>query len=191
MHTQFHVLFLKKTSKISFIDGDKGILQYRGIPIEQLAEMSTFTEVAYLLLNGDLPTSEQLKHFKSDISQNTAIHPDLIRIIKSFPTDAHPMGMLAACISALSTVHPEANPALQGNKVYDSEDFVNKQIYRILGNIPTIAAYCYSHKTQKPFIEPRTDLWYEDNFLFLLDNFKETVYKSKQDLGQILNTLAW
>lgn len=102
------------TSKISYIDGDKGVLEYRGIPIEQLAEKSTFLEVAYLLINGELPTKPQLDLWTEKIMNHTFIHTDASSMMKSFRYDAHPMGMLISTLSAISTFHPEANPALAG-----------------------------------------------------------------------------
>jgi citrate synthase len=177
------------TSTISFIDGDKGILEYRGIPINQLAEKSSFLEVAYLLLYGDLPTYKQLFNFEEKVSTHTYIHTDLERIIKSFRYDAHPMGMLEAAISTLSTLHPEANPSLRGEKIYKDRQFLNKQFFRILGTIPTIAAYCYRHRIGKPFNQPRNDLSYIENFLYMLDYLNDTKFNSHPVLIKALEIL--
>lgn len=177
------------TSRISYIDGDKGILEYRGIPIDILAEKSSFIEVAYLIIYGDLPSKSQLKIFNDKVNHHTYIHTDLEKIIKSFRYDAHPMGMLESAISTMSTLHPEANPSLQGEKVYDDVNFLNKQIFRMLGNIPTIAAYCYRHRVGKPFNQPRNDLSYIENFLYMLDYLNDTKFKSNPVLIKALDIL--
>ena len=139
-------ILLTKTSRISYINGDKGILQYRGIPIEQLAEKSNFLEVSYLLLFGELPNKTQLDKFSCKIMNHTYIHTDLERMIKAYRYDAHPMGMLCSTLAALSTVHPEQNPSLVGETVYKNKEIRNKQIYRLIGNVPTIAANAYRHR---------------------------------------------
>jgi citrate synthase len=177
------------TSTISYIDGDVGILEYRGIPIEQLAVKSSFIEVAYLLIFGSLPSKTQLEKFNSKVINHTYIHTDLERIIKTFRYDAHPMGMLCSAISALSTLHPEANPSLQGDKIYKNTKFLNKQVYRILGTLPTIAAYCYRHRIGKPFNQPRNDLGFVENFLYMLDYLNDTKYNSHPVLIKALEIL--
>jgi citrate synthase len=134
------------TSRISFIDGDKGILEYRGYPIEQLAEKSSFIEVSYLLIYGELPSKQQLDYFSGRIMRHTFIHEDLATQMKAFRYDAHPMGMLISTLSSMSTVHPEANPALAGSNVYKTWPMRNKQIHRVLGTVPTIAAFSYRHR---------------------------------------------
>ncbi len=182
-------LYLTQTSRISYINGDKGILQYRGIPIEQLAEKSNFLEVSYLLLFGELPNKTQLDKFSGKIMNHTYIHTDLERMIKAFRYDAHPMGMLVSSISALSTLHPEANPALMGDKIYKDNKFVNKQIYRLLGNTPTLAAYCYRHRIGRPFNQPRNDLSYLENFLYLLDFMNDKEWKPHPILVKALDIL--
>ena len=186
IYYKWYKLILKiKTSKISYINGDKGILQYRGIPIEQLAEKSSFLEVTYLLLFGELPSSPQLKKFENKIMHHTYIHTDLERMIKSFRYDAHPMGMLGSSISALSTIHPEANPSLNGEKIYKDRKFVMKQVYRILGNTPTLAAYCYRHRVGRPNNQPRNDLSYIENFLYMLDFLNDSNYKPHPVLTKV------
>lgn len=102
------------TSRVSFIDGDKGILEYRGYPIEQLAEKASFLEVAYLLIQGELPTAAQLKQFSAKVMTHTFVHNDLLEMLKAFRYNAHPMGMLCSAFAAMSTLHPEQNPALAG-----------------------------------------------------------------------------
>jgi citrate synthase len=119
----------------------KGKLGYRGYPIEQLAEKSTFLEVAFLLLYGELPTADQFSYFKNRIMGHTFIHEDLKRMMEAFRFNSHPMGMIISTLAAMSTFHPEANPALQGQNVYDDKELRNKQIHRIIGTMPTIAAY--------------------------------------------------
>lgn len=113
-------------SKISFIDGDKGILEYRGYPIEQLAEKASFLEVAFLLIFGELPTADQLKKFEKKVMTHTFYHNELNNMMKSFRYDAHPMGMFISTMSAFSTFHPEANPALAGSDVYKNKELRNK-----------------------------------------------------------------
>lgn len=120
---------------------------------------------------------------------HTYIHTDLERMIKSFRYDAHPMGMLGAVTSAISTLHPEANPALMGDKIYKDKKFVNKQIYRILGNTPTLAAYCYRHRIGRPFNQPRNDLSYIENFLYLMDYMNDKEYNPHPTLTKALDIL--
>lgn len=164
-------------------------MQYRGIPIEQLAEKSTFVEVAYLLIYGELPSKSQLDYFNQKLMTHTYIHTDLERMIEAFRYDAHPMGMLVAGIGAMSTLHPEANPALQGDKIYKDPTFVNKQIFRLLGNLPTLAAYCYRHRIGRPFNEPRNDLSYIENFLYMMDYLNDKNYKPHPTLTKALDIL--
>lgn len=177
------------TSSISYIDGDKGILEYRGIPIETLSAKSNFVETAYLLLYGSLPNKNQLTYFNNKLVNHTYIHTDLEKIIKNFRYDAHPMGMLGATISALSTLHPEANPSLRGEKIYKNSLFLNKQIYRLLGTLPTISAYCYRHRIGKPFNQPRNDLGYIENFLYMLDYLNDSKFSSHPVLVKALDIL--
>jgi citrate synthase len=165
------------TSAISYIDGDKGILTYRGYPIEQLAKHSNFMEVAYLVLNGELPSMLQLSKFEERIMKHTMVHKDIGEMMKSFRYDAHPMGMLVSTVAALSTFHPEANPALRGSKIYQNPKFVNKQIYRLLGNLPTLAANAYRHRIGREFNEPNTKYNYVENFLYMLDRLGPGKYK--------------
>ena len=116
---------------------------------------------------------------------HTYIHTDLERMIKSFRYDAHPMGMLGSSISALSTIHPEANPSLNGEKIYKDRKFVMKQVYRILGNTPTLAAYCYRHRVGRPNNQPRNDLSYIENFLYMLDFLNDSNYKPHPVLTKV------
>src|SRR6202158_4538188 len=123
-------------SRITFIDGDKGILEYRGYPIDQLAEKSTYLEVAYLLLHGDLPTESQLKDFTWNITHHTFINENIKKVIDGFHYNAHPMGMFEATLGALSTFYPDAKDILDGESRW-------KQIYRLIAKVPTIAAFAY------------------------------------------------
>ena len=140
-------------SAITYIDGDKGILRYRGYPIEQLAEKCTFLEVAYLLLNGELPTAPQLKDWINNITHHTMLHESTKNFLEGFRYDAHPMGMFISTVAALSTVYPEAR------NVHDPETR-RLQIYRLIGKVPTIAAYTYRHGLGYPYVYPDNDLSY-------------------------------
>lgn len=176
-------------STICWIDGPKGILQYRGYPIEQLAEKSTFMEVAYLLLNGELPTKRQLGYFEGRIMKHTFVHEDLKTMMKSFRFNAHPMGMLMTTISAMSTFHPEANPSLAGQDVYNDKKMRNKQIHRMLGTMPTLAAFAYRHRIGRPYENPSADLGYTENFLYMLDKLNHKDYKPHPKLAKALDVL--
>ncbi|MGD6745361.1 citrate synthase [Streptomyces sp. BH106] len=145
-------------SAITYLDGEQGILRYRGYPIEQLAENSTFTEVAYLLINGELPTVDELSTFKNEITGHTLLHEDVKRFFDGFPRDAHPMAMLSSVVSALSTFYQDShNP-------FDEQQRHLSTI-RLLAKLPTIAAYAYKKSIGHPFVYPRNDLGYVENFL--------------------------
>ncbi|WP_034088356.1 citrate synthase [Streptacidiphilus albus] len=145
-------------SAITYIDGDQGILRYRGYPIEQLAERGTFLETAYLLINGELPNTDQLSVFQHDISQHTLLHEDVKRFYQGFPRDAHPMAMLSSVVSALSTFYQDShNP-------FDAEQRQLSAV-RLLAKLPTIAAYAFKKSQGHPFVYPRNDLGYVENFL--------------------------
>jgi citrate synthase len=156
-------------SKISFINGEKGILEYRGYPIEQLAEKSTFLETAFLCIYGELPNQKQLKNFSKKVMKNANYHHGLETFIKNFRHDSHPMGMMSTLIAALSSFYPEANPAYVGANIYKDKQERNKHIYRVLGCAPAIAAACYRHRVGKPIIPPNEDLSYVENFLYMMD----------------------
>merc|ERR1719246_270377 len=156
-------------SRISFINGEKGILEYRGYPIEQLAQGSTFLETAFLLVNGELPTAKQLGSFSKKVMKNSAYHHGLEPFIKAFRHDAHPMAMMSTLMAAMSSFYPEANPAYVGAKIYNTRQERNKHIYRVLGCAPAIAAACYRHRIGKPIIPPKEDLSYIENFLYMMD----------------------
>ncbi len=145
-------------SAITFLDGEKGILRYRGYPIEQLAEHGTFLETAYLLIYGELPTADQLDGFRNEITQHTLLHEDVKRFYDGFPRDAHPMAMLSSVVSALSTFYQDShNP-------FDDEQRHLSTI-RLLAKLPTIAAYAYKKSVGHPVVYPRNDLGYVENFL--------------------------
>jgi len=148
-------------SAITFIDGDKGILEYRGYPIDQLAEKSTFLEVAYLIVHGELPTQAQLADWTHNISEHYILHENVKKFIDGFHHDAHPMGMLLSTVGALSTFYPEAkhifDPAVR-----------QKQIYRLIGKMPTLAAYAYRHSRGLPYEYPDPRLSYAGNFMAML-----------------------
>lgn len=156
-------------SKITFIDGDKGILRHRGYPIEQLAEKSTFLEVAYLLIYGELPGKEERDYWNTRVMRHTFVHQAFTRMIESFHYDAHPMGILISCIAAMSTFHAEA-------KQIDDPEIREKQIFRILGKLPTLAAFAYRHAIGRPYNYPDNSRGYTENFLYMLDDMNERGY---------------
>jgi citrate synthase len=169
-------------SAITFIDGDEGILEYRGYPIEQLAEHSTFLEVAYLLLNGELPTADQLDEWVLSITYHTFIHENLKQFIEGFRYDAHPMGMLMATVSALSTFYPEAN------KITDPANR-HLQITRMIAKMPTLGAFAYRHQQGKPYVYPDNALSYTANFLAMLFKMSEPEYAADERLVHALEVL--
>eukprot|EP00475_Leptophrys_vorax_P023660 TRINITY_DN3241_c0_g1_i4.p1 TRINITY_DN3241_c0_g1~~TRINITY_DN3241_c0_g1_i4.p1 ORF type:complete len:413 (-),score=124.22 TRINITY_DN3241_c0_g1_i4:74-1312(-) len=178
------------TSRITWINGDKGVLLYRGYPIEELAEKSTFLECAFLLIYGELPSKDQSSYWSSRISKHTFIHEDLAGMMKSFRFNSHPMGMLISTVAAMSTLHPEANPALAGQDIYKSIDVRNKQIHRIIGTIPTIAAFAYRHRIGRPYVNPSyNNLSYCENFMYMLDQLSNPNYKPHPRLARALDIL--
>ncbi|MFZ0962114.1 MAG: citrate synthase [Terriglobia bacterium] len=169
-------------SSITFIDGDKGILRYRGYPIEQLAEKCSFLEVAYLVLSGELPTATELKEFVTSITYHTMLHETTKKFLGGFRYDAHPMGMFISTVAALSTVYKEAR------NVHDPE--VRKlQIYRLIGKVPTIAAYTYRHGLGFPYVYPDNDLTYTENFMNMLWKMVEPKYEANAALARALDIL--
>jgi citrate synthase len=169
-------------SAITFIDGDKGILRYRGYPIEQLAEKCTFLEVAYLILFGELPTEPQLKEWVTDITHHTMLHQTTKKFLEGFRYDAHPMGMLASTVAALSTVYPDARNVLDP-KVRAL------QIRRLIGKMPTIAAYTYRHSLGFPYVYPDNELSYPENFMNMLWKMVEPKYTANPSLARALDIL--
>jgi citrate synthase len=160
------------TSKVTYIDGDRGILNYRGYPIEQLAEKSTFLETAYLLLHGELPDQKQLDDWTFHITHHTIIHKNIEKFIDGFHYDAHPMGMLVSTVAALSTFYDDAV------NIFDPNVRM-LQIYRLMAKMPTLAAFAYRHSIGMPYAYPDNDLNYSGNFLNML--FKKTELKYKPD----------
>jgi citrate synthase len=169
-------------SRITYIDGDKGILEYRGYPIEQLAEKSTYLEVAYLLLHGELPTEEQLQTWTKNITYHTFINENIKTVIDGFHYNAHPMGMFEAMLGALSTFYP------------DAKDIFNvecrwKQIHRLIAKVPTIAAFAFRHRIGMQYSYPDNDLSYEGNFLNMMFKTTELKYKPNPVLERALSVL--
>ncbi|KAJ0113785.1 hypothetical protein Patl1_02638 [Pistacia atlantica] len=176
-------------SSICYIDGDEGILRYRGYPIEELAESSTFIEVAYLLMYGNLPSQSQLADWEFAVSQHSAVPQGILDIIQAMPHDAHPMGVLVSAMSALSVFHPDANPALRGQDLYKSKQVRDKQIARILGKAPTIAAAAYLRLAGRPPVLPSSNLSYAENFLYMLDSLGNRAYKPNPRLARVIDVL--
>ena len=169
-------------SAITFIDGNKGILEYRGYPVEQLAEKCKFLQVAYLILFGELPNEEQLAAWTYDITHHTFIHENIKTLMQAFRYAAHPMGMFISTVAALSTFYPEAN------KVADPENRL-AQIKRIIAKVPTIAAYTYRHNRGLRYVYPDNDLTYTGNFLNMMFKMTETKYTPNPALERALDVL--
>ena len=170
-------------SSITYIDGDAGILRYRGYPIEQLAERSTFLEVAYLLLYGELPTAEQFEGWKKDVTYHTYIHENVRkRFLEGFNYDAHPMGMLVSAIAALSTYYKEA-------KNLADPEVLNKQIIRLIAKMPTLAAAAHRFSVGMPFVYPDNALGYAQNFLSMMWKVAEPRYEPDPVLARALDLL--
>jgi citrate synthase len=169
-------------SRITFIDGDKGILEYRGYPIDQLAEKSTYLEVAYLLLYGELPNASQLAEWTKNITYHTFINENIKKVMDGFHYNAHPMGMFESTLGALSTFYP------------DAKDIFNvecrwKQIYRLIAKVPTIAAFAFRHRIGMQYSYPDNDLSYEGNFLNMMFKTTELKYKPNPVLERALTVL--
>lgn len=169
-------------SIITDIDGEKGILQYRGYPIEQLAEQSTYLEVAYLILNGELPTQAELDNWTREITHHTLIHENVKQLFDAFRYDAHPMGMLISSLAALSTFYPEARE-IRKAPVRDL------QIKRLIAKAPTLAAFAYRHSMGLPYNYPDNDLTYTGNFLNMMFKMVEPRYKPEPALERALDVL--
>src|SRR5512133_1177175 len=169
-------------SKITFIDGDKGILRYRGYNIEDLAENCTYLEVAYLLLNGELPNEDQKKDWVHEVTFHTMLHETTKEFISRFRYDAHPMGILVSTLAALSTVYPEAK------NVGDAENR-RLQTVRLIAKIPTIAAYSYRHSVGFPFIYPDNELSFTENFMNMLWKMVEPKYAAHPAMARALDIL--
>ena len=169
-------------SAISFIDGEKGILRYRGYPIEQLAEKSTYLETAYLLLHGELPSAAQLSVWVRDITHHTFIHENIKKFIDGFHHDAHPMGVFVSTVAALSTFYPEAK------NIHDEESR-RIQIIRLIAKTPTLAAFAHRHSVGMPYAYPDNDLSYPGNFLNMMFLTTEVKYVPNPTLQRALDVL--
>jgi len=169
-------------SAITYIDGDKGILQYRGYPIEQLAEKSTFLETAYLLLHGELPTAAELDAWVYQVTHHTIIHENIKRLSDGLHHDAHPMGMFVSAVAALSTFYAEA-------KRIADEQMRNNQIVRLIAKTPTLAAFAHRHSVGMPYAYPDNDLSYTGNFLNMMFKTTEVKYGPHPVLERALDVL--
>ena len=169
-------------SRITYIDGDKGILRYRGYPIEQLAEKSNYLETAYLILHGELPTPSQLADWTHNITYHSIIHENIKKLIDGFHHDAHPMGILVSTVAALSTFYPGAK------KIFDPQSRKD-QTYRLISKMPTLAAFAYRHSLGLPYSYPDNDLDYTGNFLNMLFKMTELKYKPNPVLERALDIL--
>ncbi|MFH1262918.1 MAG: citrate synthase [Pseudomonadota bacterium] len=169
-------------SRITYIDGDKGILEYRGYPIEQLAEHCSFLDVAYLLLNGELPNAKQLDTWTHDVQHHTLLHENIKFLMQTFHPDAHPMGIFISTVAALSTFYPDAN------KVTDKANRM-EQIVRLIAKVPTIGAFSYRHRCGLPYNYPDNDLPYTANFLNMMFGFAGKSAKSHPALVRALEVI--
>ncbi len=169
-------------SAITFIDGDKGILRYRGYPIEQLAEGATFLEVAWLLRHGELPTQAEYDKWVHDITYHTYVHENIKSFLQGFRYDAHPMSMLCSTVAALSSFYPNAK------NIHDPEER-NISIIRLLAKVPTLAAFAYRHVKGLPFIYPDNDLGYVENFLSMVARMSESKYEGNPVFVKALEIL--
>jgi citrate synthase len=169
-------------SRITLIDGEKGILRYRGYPIEEIATKSSYLEVAYLILNGEFPTGTQLKEWLWNITHHTFIHENIKKFMDGFHHDAHPMGMLVSTVAALSTFYPDAKNILE-------PESRKMQTYRVIGKLPTIAAFAYRHSIGMPYAYPDNDLSYAGNFLNMMFKMTEVKYEPNPVLERALNVL--
>ena len=167
-------------SRITYIDGDKGILLYRGYPIEQLAEHSTYLETAYLILFGELPTPAQLAAWTQDITLHTMLHENIKKFMEGFQYDAHPMGIFLSTVGLLSTIYPGAR------KIHDA-DVRRLQILRLIAKVPSISAYAFRHSIGRPYVYPDNDLSFTGNFLNMLFRMTELKYRPHPVLERALD----
>jgi citrate synthase len=169
-------------SAVTFLDGEKGILRYRGYPIEQLAETCSYLEVAYLLLNGELPTMDELQGWEHDVARHTMIHENIKKFMDGFHHDAHPMGILISTVAALSTFYPES---------HRSRDPIvrQRQIVRLIGKMPTLAACAYRHRLGLPYVFPDPELSYTQNYMNMLWKLTEPKYVANPVLARALEVL--
>jgi citrate synthase len=169
-------------SAITYIDGDKGVLLYRGYPIEQLAEHSDFLETAYLLLFGELPTTMQLQAWTREVTLHTMVHENIKKLMEGFQYDAHPMGIFLSMVGAFSTFYPDAKQIFNGESR-------RRQIVRLVAKVPTIAAYAFRHSIGRPYVYPDNDLSYTGNFLNMLFKMTELKYQPHPVLERALDVL--
>jgi citrate synthase len=169
-------------SAITYIDGDEGVLMYRGYPIEQLAEESTYLETAYLIIFGELPTDAQLKQWTREITFHTMLHENIKKLMEGFQYDAHPMGVFLSTVGAFSTFYPDAK------KIFDEKSRM-KQIHRLIAKVPTTAAYAYRHSIGRPYVYPDNDLSFTGNFLNMLFKMTELKYQPHPVLERALDVL--
>jgi citrate synthase len=169
-------------SRITYIDGDKGVLLYRGYPIEQLAEESTYLETAYLILFGELPGEKQLAEWTTEITMHTMVHENIKKFMEGYTYDAHPMGVFISAVGALSTFYPD------GKQIFD-EQSRRRQVHRLIAKVPTIAAYAYRHSIGRPYVYPDNDLSFPGNFLNMLFKMTEIKYKPNPALERALDIL--
>ena len=170
-------------SAITFLDGEEGILRYRGYPIEQLAEKATFIEVSYLLIYGQLPSAEQLNDFRGSITMHTLVHEDMKQFFEAYPAKAHPMGVLASMVCSLSTFYPES---LDPNRSDEDKDIT---IHRLLAKLPTLAAWSYKNSVRHPFMYPKNELDYCSNFLHMMFAMPTEDYLADPVIAKALSTL--
>ncbi len=170
-------------SAITFLDGEEGILRYRGYPIEQLAEQASFTEVAYLLIYGELPSQEKLASFQNSITKHTLVHEDMKQFFEAYPAKAHPMGVLASMVCSLSTFYPES---LDPNRSPESKDTT---IHRLIAKLPTLAAWSYKNAIRHPFMYPKNDLDYCSNFMHMMFAMPTEEYQIDPVVSSALNKL--
>jgi citrate synthase len=169
-------------SSITFLDGEAGVLEYRGYPIEQLAANATYLEVAYLLIYGHRPSNDELAAWTGDISMHTFVHENIKNFMQGFRYDAHPMGMLLASVGALSTFYPDAN-------VFDNPESIELHIRRLIAKVPTLAAFAHRHNLGQPYVYPDNELSYTANFLAMLFKMSEREYKPDPRIERALETL--
>src|SRR6202049_5030106 len=169
-------------SRITFIDGDKGILRYRGYPIEELAEKSNYLETAYLIVKGELPDKEHYERWENNIKIHTMVHESIKQFMEGYRYDAHPMGMLLGTVGALSTFYPDAN------EIHDLESR-RLQTRRLIGKIPTLAAFAFRHTRGLPYVYPDNELSYTGNLLSMLFKMTEIRYKPNPVLERALDVL--
>ncbi len=169
-------------SRITYIDGDRGVLLYRGYPIEQLAEHSNYVETAYLIRFGELPTSTQLEAWTLELTLHTMLHENIKKLMEGFHQAAHPMGIFLSTVGAMSTLYPDAKQIL-------SQEARHAQIVRLIAKVPTIAAYAFRHNTGRPYVSPDNDLTFTGNFLNMLFKMTELKYQPNPVLEQALDVL--